>query len=88
MAWLSFTELDKSVVHVVRLASCLCLWFQSVCPLMPSLSAYCLTWIPLTLDVGCLFMAAPYLGRGVAPLGCSCTAQLLYAPENYNAVII
>ena len=34
-AWLSFTELDKGVVHVVRLASCLWFWFQSVCPLMP-----------------------------------------------------
>ena len=29
-----FTELDKAVVHVIRLASCLWLWFQSVCPLM------------------------------------------------------
>ena len=28
--WLSFTELDKAVVHVIRLASCLWLWFQSV----------------------------------------------------------
>ena len=37
-AWLSFTELDKAVVHVIRLASFLWLWFQSVCPLMPSLS--------------------------------------------------
>ena len=54
---------------------------------MPSLSAYCLTWIPLTLDVGYLFMAAPYLRLGVAPLGCSCTVQLLHAPENYNGVI-
>ena len=34
-AWLSFIELDKAVVHVIRLASCLWLWFQSVCPLMP-----------------------------------------------------
>ena len=58
-AWLSFIELDKAVVHVIRLASCLWLWFQSVCPLMPSLSAYCLTWVSLTLDVGYLFMAAP-----------------------------
>ena len=59
MAWLSFTELDKAVAHVIRLAYCLWLWFQSVCPLMPSLSAYHLTWVSLTLDVGCLFMAAP-----------------------------
>ena len=42
-AWLSFIELDKAVVHVIRLANCLWLWFQSVCPLMPSLNAYCLT---------------------------------------------
>ena len=47
-AWLSFTELDKTVGHVTRLASCLWLWFQSVCPLMTSLSAYHLTWISLT----------------------------------------
>ena len=58
-AWLSFTELDKAVVHVIRLASCLWLWFQCVCPLMPSLSAYCLTWVSFTLDVGYLFTAAP-----------------------------
>ena len=32
-AWLSFIELDKAVAHVIRLASCLWLWFQSVCPL-------------------------------------------------------
>ena len=61
-AWLSFIELDKAVVHVIRLASCLWLWFQSVCPLMPSHSAYCLTWFSLTLDVGYLFMAAPQWG--------------------------
>ena len=47
----SFTELDKAVVHVIRLASCPWLWFQSVCPLIPSLSAYRLTWVSLTLDV-------------------------------------
>ena len=35
--------LDKAVFHVIRLVSCLQLWFQCVCPLMPSLSAYCLT---------------------------------------------
>ena len=37
MAWLSFIELDKSVAHVIRLASCLWLWFFSLsalwCPL-------------------------------------------------------
>ena len=59
MAWLSFIELDKAVVHMIRLASVLWLWFQSLCPLMPSLSTYHLTWFSLTLDVGYLFTAAP-----------------------------
>ena len=58
-AWISFNELDKAVVCVIRLASCLRLWFQSVCPLMPPLSAYRLTCVSFTLDVGYLFMAAP-----------------------------
>ena len=58
-ALLSFIELDKAVVHVIRFASCLWLSFQSVCPLMTSLSAYHLTWVSFTLDVGYLFMAAP-----------------------------
>ena len=53
------SELDKAVVRVLRLASCLWLWFPSVCPLMPSLRACCLTWVPLTLDVGSLLTAAP-----------------------------
>ena len=46
---------------------------------MPSLSTYHLSWVSLTLDIGYLFMAAPAkhscspdIGRGVAPLGCSC----------------
>ena len=47
-AWLSFIELDKAVVRVIRLASCLWLWFQSVFSLMPSLSAYPLTWVSFT----------------------------------------
>ena len=58
-AWLSFIELDKAVVHVIRLASCLWLWFQSVCRLMPSLSAYHHTWVSLTLNMGYVFMATP-----------------------------
>ena len=58
-ACLSFIELDKAVVHVIRLACCLWLWFPSVCPLMSSLSAYHLTWVSLTLDVGYLFTATP-----------------------------
>ena len=40
MAWLSFTELDKAVVHVIIVASFLWLRFHFVFPLMPSLSAY------------------------------------------------
>ena len=43
---------------------------------MPPLSAYCLTWVSLTLEWGVslqLFQqsaaTAPDLGRGVAPLG-------------------
>ena len=73
MAWPSFIELDKAVVRVVRLASFLWLWFQSICPL----SAYHLTWASLTLNVGCLLTAsAPDLGCGVSPLGHSCSMQL------------
>ena len=58
-AWLSFIELDKAVVLVIRLASFLWLWFQCVCPLMPSCNTYHLIWVSLTLDVGYLFTAAP-----------------------------
>ena len=57
--WLSFTELDKAVVHVIILTSFLWLWFQFVCPLMPSGNTYLLTWVSLTLDVGYLFTAFP-----------------------------
>ena len=57
--WLSFIGLDKAVVHVIRLASFLWLWFQCVCSLMPSRNTYRLTWVSLTLDVGYLFTAAP-----------------------------
>ena len=57
MAWPGFFELGKAVVHVIRLASFLWLWFQSVlwCPL----SFYCLTWVSLILDMGYLFTTAP-----------------------------
>ena len=58
MAWLSFVELDKAVVCVIRLASFLGLWFHCVYPLMPSCNTYHFTWVSLTLDVGYLFMAA------------------------------
>ena len=70
MAWFSFIELDKAVVHVIRLTSFLCVWFQCVCPLILSRNTYHLTWVSLTLDVGYLFTAAPPdLESGVAPLG-------------------
>ena len=49
-AWLSFIELDKDVVCVFRLACCLWLWFQSVCPVMPSFGAYRLIWFSLILS--------------------------------------
>ena len=58
MAWLSFIELDEAVVRVIRLASFLWLWFQCVCPLMPSHNTYHLIWVSLTLNVGYLFTAA------------------------------
>ena len=75
-AWLSFIELDKAVVCVIRLASFLWLWFQCICPLMPSRNTYRLTWVSLTLDVGISSRllqqsaaAAPYFGWGVSPHG-------------------
>ena len=45
---------------------------------MPSLSAYCLTWVSLTLDEGYLLTAAPPdLECGVAPLSPPGPAQPL-----------
>ena len=75
-AWLSFIELDEAVVHVIRLASFLWLWFQCVCPLMPSRNTYRLTWVSLTLDEWYLLTTAPPdLEHGVAPLGPPVPAQ-------------
>ena len=51
-AWLGVIELDKALVHVIRMASFVWLWFQCVCPLMPSHNTYHLTWVSLTLDLG------------------------------------
>ena len=73
-AWLSFSELDRAVVHVIRLASCLWLWIQCVCPLMPSLSAYLLTRVSFTLDVG------------VSLHGCSSKAQPLRLTLNVGSL--
>ena len=84
-AWLSFTELDKAVVHVIRLASFLWLWFQCVCSLMPSHNTYRLTWFSLTLDEGYLLTAAPPdLEHEVAPLGPPAPVQPLL-PGGWNS---
>ena len=59
-AWLSFIELDKAVVLLwLDWLSFLWVWFQYVCPLMPSCNTYHLTWVSLTLDMRYLFMVAP-----------------------------
>ena len=42
---------------VIRITSFLWVWFQCVCPLMPSCNTYRLTWVSLTLGVGYLFTA-------------------------------
>ena len=41
----SFLELDKSMVHVIRLTSFLWVWLQCVCPLMLSCNTYHLTYL-------------------------------------------
>ena len=69
-AWLSFIELDKAVVCVIRWPSFLWLWFQCVWLLMPSCNIYSLTWVSLTLEEGYLLMASPPdLRLAVACLG-------------------
>ena len=57
----SFIELDKAVVHVIKFVSFLWLWFQSVCPLMSSLSAYCLTGfvLPWMWGISSRLLASP-----------------------------
>ena len=64
-AWLSFIELDKAVVRMIRLTSFLWLWCQYVCPLIPFCNTYHLTWVSF------------YLGHGVSLHGCSRKVQLL-----------
>ena len=54
----SFHWVRQGCGPVIRLASFLWLWFQSVCPLMPSCYTYRLTWVSLTLDMGLLFTSA------------------------------
>ena len=75
MAWLSFIELDKTVVLWSDWLV-FCDWFQCVCPLMPSRNTYGLTWVSLTFNMGYLFTAAPAKhsrcslpGPGVSPHG-------------------
>ena len=64
----SFIELEKAVVHAIRLVSFLWLWFQSVWPLMPYLSAYCLTRVSLTLDMEYLLLATRSSSAAWPPL--------------------
>ena len=73
MAWLSFIELDKAVVRVIRLTSFLWLWLQCVCLLATStvLLGFLLPW---TWGISLWLLqqsvaTAPYLGRGVSPHG-------------------
>ena len=65
MTWLNFSEIDKAVTHVIILGSCLWLWFQSACPLMPYLSG-------LSSSLG-----FPYLEHGVSLSSCSSEVQPL-----------
>ena len=75
-AWLSFTELDKLwSMWSDWLVVCDCGFSPSA--LWRPLSTCCLPWVSLTLNQGISSrllqqraVAAPYLGRGVAPLSC------------------
>ena len=58
MAWFHWVR-QGCGPSVMRLTSFLWVWFQCVCPLMPSCNTYHLTWVSLTLGVGYVFMAAP-----------------------------
>ena len=58
MAWFRWVR-QGCGPSVIRLMGFLWVWFQCVCPLMPSCDTYHLTWVSLTLDGGCLFTAAP-----------------------------
>ena len=64
MVWLSFIELDKAVVRVIRLASCLIV--VSLCVSSDALSQ-------------CLpsYLGFSYLGRGASLHGCSSNVQPL-----------
>ena len=72
-AWLSFIQLDKAVVHVIRLTSSLWLWLQCICSLMPSCNTYRLGFLlPWAWGISSWLVQqsagiAPYLWRGVSP---------------------
>ena len=72
MAWLSFIESNKAVVHVIRLTSFLCLQF--VC--LPSDAL--LQHLPS-------YLGFSYLGHGVSLHGCSSKVQplLIILDEGY-----
>ena len=74
MAWLSFIELDKAVVHVIRLVSFLWLWFQC----LPSLGmvSVCLSSDALLQHLP-FYLGFSYLERGVSLHGCFSKAQPL-----------
>ena len=63
----------QAVGCVIKLAKCLWLWFQSVCPLMPSLSTYS------------VYLCFSYLGHGVSFHSCSRKAQLLPRPWTWGS---
>ena len=50
---------SEAIIVLTYLVFVFCEYCFSVCPLMPSCNTYHLTWVSLTLDVGCLFTAAP-----------------------------
>ena len=64
MAWLSYIELDKAVVHVIRLASFLIM--VSVCLPLDALSQHLPSYLGFS-----------YLGHGISLHGCSSKVQLL-----------
>ena len=75
MAWFHWVR-QGCGPSVIRLSSFLWVWFQCVCPLMPSCNTYRLIWVSLTLDEGYLLTTAiPDLQRGIAPLGPPTPAQ-------------
>ena len=49
MAWFHWVRQGCSP-RVIRLTSFLWVWFQFVCPMMPSCNIYHLTWVSLTLS--------------------------------------